>query len=73
MIARRIFLVSLVALAGCAIFDAPPDHITVRDGFACTGTVEKCAEFAMIARDLSSPAMHDAICAAGADTAECRK
>lgn len=70
MIARRIFLAALVALAGCAVFEPP---VITAGQTECTGGAATCAEFARIAATLQTPAMHDAICAAGADTAECRK
>lgn len=71
MALRRMFLLSLVALAGCSIFEAP-DHITVRPGYACTGSVTQCAELAMVGRQLQSAEMTARICAAGAMTPACK-
>ena len=70
---RRTFLAALMALSGCAIFEAPRDQVTVRPGYVCTGTVPQCAELALVARSLQSRDMTARICAAGADTPECRK
>jgi hypothetical protein len=72
-ILRRTLLATLVGLAGCSVFEAPRDHLTVRPGYACTGTVPQCAALAMAARDLHSVDMTARICAAGADSVECRK
>lgn len=69
---RRIFLAALVALTGCAVFDSPfrasSAGIVTRDApdsFVASALEQEHA--------LHSQAMHDAICAAGADTAECRR
>lgn len=72
MIARRIFLAALVLTTGCSVFDSPfratSAGIATRDAsdsFVASALEQK--------RALHSRAMHDAICAAGADTAECRQ
>lgn len=54
---RRIFLAALIVLSGCGLTP-----------------YQRFADYASAARaDLYSPEMTARICAAGADTAECRK
>lgn len=67
---RRIFLLSLVGLAGCAAFDSPFKPTPA--GIANAGASDEFVNYAMQAeRDLHSLAMHDAICNAGAMTKDC--
>lgn len=67
---RRIFLLSLVGLAGCAAFDSPFKPTPA--GIANAGVSDEFVSYALQAeRDLAS--MHDAICAAGAMTSACGK
>lgn len=67
-ILRRGFLLALVFSTGCAVFDSP-FHATSA-GIATTSDPGFIAWAMEQERQLRS--MHDAICAAGADTAECR-
>jgi hypothetical protein len=69
---RRVFLAGLVALTGCSVFEAPRDHLTVRPGYACTGTVPQCAALELAARELHSADMTARICAAGAMSEACK-
>lgn len=66
---RRIFLAALVALSGCAVFDST-FHPT---SAGISTTADPAFVSFALEHERQAAAMHDAICAAGADTAECRK
>jgi len=71
---RAILLLSLFC-AGCAAFDRPDTIIIPAGSSICAGpdvTPAKCEALDRIMRELDSPDMVRAICAAGADTPECR-
>lgn len=74
--ARHLFLSSLVlaAASGCAIFEAPQTRVVAAGETVATTRDPATLRRLLEVRDsLQTAAMHADICAAGADTEECRR